>query len=62
MGGFLARGGLGRLLIDTVAVKAQALGCSRSHRLAHEANRDAMRLYDKVAERPGFAQCRIRLG
>jgi GNAT superfamily N-acetyltransferase len=60
MGGFLARGGgVGRLLIDAVAAKARALGCSRVHWLTHETNRDAMRLYDKVAERSGFVQYRI---
>ncbi len=54
-------GGVGRLLIDAVAAKARALGCSRVHWLTHETNRDAMRLYDKVAERSGFVQYRIPL-
>jgi GNAT superfamily N-acetyltransferase len=54
-------GGVGRLLIDTVAVKARTLGCSRVHWLTHEANADAMRLYDKVAVRSGFVQYRILL-
>ena len=54
-------GGVGRLLIDAVAAKARALGCSRVHWLTHETNHDAMRLYDKVAERSGFVQYRIRL-
>ena len=35
---------------------------SRAHWLTHEANADAMRLYDKVAERSGFVQYRIRIG
>ncbi len=52
-------GGVGRLLIDAVAAKARALGCSRVHWLTHETNRDAMRLYDKVAQRSGFVQYRI---
>jgi GNAT superfamily N-acetyltransferase len=55
-------GGVGRLLIDAVAAKARALGCSRVHWLTHETNRDAMRLYDKVAERSGFIQYRIMIG
>ena len=54
--------GAGRLLIDAVAAKARALGCSRVHWLTHETNRDAMRLYDKVAERSGFIQYRIVIG
>ena len=54
-------GGVGRLLIDAVAAKARGLGCSRVHWLTHETNHDAMRLYDKVAERSGFVQYRIRL-
>ena len=31
--------GVGRLLIDAVAAKARALGCSRVHWLTHETNR-----------------------
>jgi len=55
-------GGVGRWLIDAVADKARELGCSRVHWLTHETNRDAMQLYDKVAERSGFIQYRIRIG
>ena len=55
-------GGVGQMLIDAVAAKARALGCSRVHWLTHEANRDAMRLYDKAAERSGFVQYGILLG
>ena len=55
-------GGVGRRLIDAVAEKARALGCSRVHWLTHETNRDAMQLYDKVAERSGFVQYRMLLG
>ncbi len=55
-------GGVGRLLIDTVAAMARELGCSRAHWLTHETNRDAMRLYDKVAERSGFVEYRILIG
>jgi GNAT superfamily N-acetyltransferase len=54
-------GGVGRLLIEAVAAKARTLGCSRVHWLTHETNRDAMQLYDKVAERSGFVQYRIRI-
>ena len=54
-------GGIGRLLIDAVAAKARELGCSRVHWLTHETNHDAMQLYDKVAERSGFVQYRIRI-
>ena len=56
------RRGTGRLLIDAVAAKALALGCSRVHWLTHETNRDAMRLYDQIAERSGFVQYRILIG
>lgn len=65
MGGFLARGGdggVGRLLIDAVAAKARALGCSPVHWLTHEANADAMQLYDKVAVRSGLVQYWVPLG
>jgi GNAT superfamily N-acetyltransferase len=55
-------GGAGRKLIAAVADKARTLGCSRVHWLTHESNREAMRLYDSVAERPGFVQYRILLG
>lgn len=55
-------GGVGRRLIEAVAAKARALGCSRVHWLTHETNHDAMRLYDKVAERSGFVQYRIQIG
>jgi GNAT superfamily N-acetyltransferase len=54
--------GVGRKLIEAVADKAKALGCSRVHWLTHETNLAAMRLYDRVAERPGFVQYRILLG
>ena len=55
-------GGVGQMLIDAVAAKARALGCSRVHWLTHETNADAMRLYDKVAVRSGLVQYRILLG
>lgn len=31
---------------------------SRVHWLAHETNTDAMLLYDRIADRAGFIQCR----
>jgi GNAT superfamily N-acetyltransferase len=51
--------GVGRRLIAAVTQKAMELGCSRVHWLTHETNLEAMRLYDRVAERPGFVQYRI---
>lgn len=58
-----ARGrGIGRRLIERVYAEAQADGCSRVWWLTHETNRDAMLLYDQVAERSGFVQYRKLLG
>ena len=51
-------GGIGRKLIETVYDKARALGCSRVYWLTHETNTVAMRLYDGIADRPGFVQYR----
>jgi GNAT superfamily N-acetyltransferase len=51
-------GGIGRALIETVYDKARALGCSRVYWLTHETNAQAMRLYDGIADRPGFVQYR----
>jgi GNAT superfamily N-acetyltransferase len=54
-----ARGdGVGRSLIEHVYEDATRRGCSRVYWLTHETNRDAMALYDKVAERSGFVQYR----
>jgi GNAT superfamily N-acetyltransferase len=53
--------GAGRALIEAVAAKARASGCSRVHWLTHVSNVQAMRLYDDVAERSGFVQYRIML-
>lgn len=50
--------GTGRALIEHVCDLARAAGCSRVHWLTHETNRDAMLLYDRVAERSGFVQYR----
>ena len=53
--------GVGRLLIAAVKEAATAAGASRVHWLTHESNAEAMVLYNKVAERSGFLQYRIRL-
>ncbi|BBK39690.1 N-acetyltransferase [Allostella sp. ATCC 35155] len=57
-----ARGqGVGRALIEAVYDAARAAGASRVYWMTHETNRTAMRLYDQVAERPGFLQYRRNL-
>ena len=54
-----ARGaGVGRALIEHVEEWARANGCSRIYWLTHESNTQAMKLYDQVADRPGFIQYR----
>ncbi|HWQ11958.1 MAG TPA: GNAT family N-acetyltransferase [Roseiflexaceae bacterium] len=58
-----ARGqGVGRALIEAVAVAAREAGASRVYWLTHESNAQAMALYDKVATRSGFVQYRRLLG
>jgi GNAT superfamily N-acetyltransferase len=50
-----ARGkGVGRALIEEVYQRAKQEGCSRVYWHTHETNATAMRLYNKVAEKPGF--------
>jgi len=50
-----ARGkGVGRVLIEAVYERAKAVDCTRVYWLTHETNATARRLYDQVAERPGF--------
>lgn len=57
-----ARGsGVGERLIEAVTAQARTLGCSRVHWLTQATNTQAMRLYDKVAERSGFVQYRKML-
>lgn len=51
-------GGVGRALIEGVYERAQARGASRVHWLTQETNRDAMKLYDRIAEKSGFVQYR----
>ncbi|GEN99329.1 N-acetyltransferase [Novosphingobium sediminis] len=53
--------GVGRALIAHVRSEAEAAGASRLYWLTHETNTDAMKLYDKVAERSGFVQYRVVL-
>lgn len=53
--------GIGRALIAFVVEQAGRLGAGKVHWLTHESNAKAMRLYDQVAERPGFVQYRINL-
>jgi GNAT superfamily N-acetyltransferase len=50
--------GVGRLLIEHVYAAARAMGCSRVHWLTQETNREAMKLYDRIADRSGFVQYR----
>jgi ribosomal protein S18 acetylase RimI-like enzyme len=50
--------GLGRKLIEHVYASAKARGCARVHWLTHESNLDAMKLYDRIADKPGFVQYR----
>ena len=50
-----ARGnGVGRALINGVYERAKLAGCPRVYWHTHESNRTAKKLYDKVAEFPGF--------
>jgi GNAT superfamily N-acetyltransferase len=50
-----ARGkGVGRALIQGVYDKARAAGCTRVYWQTHETNTIAQRLYDTLADRPGF--------
>lgn len=51
-------GGIGRRLIEHVYDAARAADCARVYWLTHETNREAMILYDRVAERSGFVQYR----
>jgi GNAT superfamily N-acetyltransferase len=46
--------GVGRALIAAVADRARAGGASRVYWMTHESNTAAMKLYDQVAEKPGF--------
>jgi GNAT superfamily N-acetyltransferase len=54
-------GGVGRALIAAVVGAAGHAGAARVYWNTHETNAVARRLYDAVAERPGFIQYRIEL-
>jgi GNAT superfamily N-acetyltransferase len=50
-----ARGqGIGRALIEEVYRRAAQAGSGRVYWQTHETNATAMKLYDKLAEKPGF--------
>jgi len=50
-----ARGrGVGRALIEAVYAAARVAGAPRVYWQTHETNETAMRLYDMLAEKPGF--------
>ena len=49
---------LGRRLIEHVYATAKARGAVKVHWLTHESNTEAMKLYDRIAEKPGFVQYR----
>ena len=53
--------GIGRALIDAVCEQAKLAGSRRVYWQTHKTNEVAMRLYDKVAEQPGFIVYRISL-
>ena len=50
--------GVGRQLIEYVYAHARELGLNRVYWLTHETNHEAMRLYDRIADRSGFVQYR----
>jgi GNAT superfamily N-acetyltransferase len=50
--------GVGRALIEYVYDRAKEAGASRVYWLTHETNTDAMKLYDRIADRSGFVQYR----
>ncbi len=57
-----ARGsGAGRALIAAVEAAARDAGASRLYWTTHETNLAAQKLYNQVAERPGFVQYRKKL-
>ena len=51
-------GGHGRRLIEHVYADAAAHGAARVYWLTHESNTEAMKLYDRIADKPGFVQYR----
>jgi GNAT superfamily N-acetyltransferase len=55
-------GGVGRALIEHVYAEARRRGASRVYWSTHESNHNAMQLYDRIAERPGFIIYRKQFG
>ena len=53
--------GAGRALIAAVQAAARNAGASRLYWTTHETNQTAQNLYNRVAERPGFVQYRIKI-
>ena len=53
--------GIGRALINAVYDAARDMGATRVYWMTHETNKQAMVLYDQVAERSGFIQYRKQL-
>ena len=53
--------GVGRALIEHVYARAAGLGAGKVHWLTHESNAQAMLLYDRIADKPGFVQYRKNL-
>lgn len=51
-------GGVGRALVEHVYAEARRRGAPRVYWSTHESNRNAMRLYDRIAVRSGFIQYR----
>lgn len=49
---------IGRALIEHVYQAAEHAGCARVYWLTHHSNKEAMLLYDKVADPSGFIQYR----
>jgi GNAT superfamily N-acetyltransferase len=54
--------GAATALIQAVYAFAAEKGAARVYWLTHESNENAIRLYEKVADRPGFIQFRKLLG
>ena len=54
--------GVGRQLIEYVYERARERGLNRVYWLTHETNVEGRRLYDRIADRPGFIQYRHLLG
>ncbi|GLX89856.1 N-acetyltransferase [Pseudomonas fragi] len=53
--------GVGRQLIEHVYAQARALECAKVHWLTQKTNATAIRLYERIADRPGFIQFRKAL-